>query len=274
MRKKPIAFTLLVLILIAFLLAGTAELKAAAEVRSLRAVLPAGAQISHHQYLPVAYMDFANWSCYPDGGAGCPGATLHSFAMVSVNEGWAVGDGGAIVHYLNGVWQAVDSPTNLTLRSVAMASTSEGWAVGGDYNYPDSLRVILHYTAGVWHIWEEANSPFKNILYSVTMISEDEGWAVGMDGNILHYVSGDWYALSSPVSADLYSVAMVSASEGWVVGDTYFTEEGVEGSIILHYAQGIWDTVSSPTSIPLNSVTMVSASEGWVVRLTPLSTRW
>lgn len=30
---------------------------------------------------------------------------LNSVAMLSANEGWAVGDKGAILHYQNGTWQ-------------------------------------------------------------------------------------------------------------------------------------------------------------------------
>src|SRR5215469_8642620 len=56
---------------------------------------------------------------------------LHSIAMVSATNGWAVGDYGTILHYTGSQWTQVNSPTFNDLYSVAMVSASEGWAVGG-----------------------------------------------------------------------------------------------------------------------------------------------
>ena len=43
--------------------------------------------------------------------AGPTGNNLRSVAMVSAGEGWAVGDGGTILHYTGGSWQSAASPT-------------------------------------------------------------------------------------------------------------------------------------------------------------------
>ncbi len=67
-------------------------------------------------------------------------------AMISSEEGWAVGQEGVIVHYLNGAWQQVNSPTGANLASVALVSVSEGWAVG-------ERGTILHYQGGVWSVY-------------------------------------------------------------------------------------------------------------------------
>jgi photosystem II stability/assembly factor-like uncharacterized protein len=74
---------------------------------------------------------------------------LHSVAMASPAEGWAVGVGYAgfrgravILHYADGRWSQVPSPTDELLDGVALASPSEGWAVG--YS-----GTILHYQDGM-----------------------------------------------------------------------------------------------------------------------------
>jgi hypothetical protein len=69
--------------------------------------------------------------------------TFNGIAMMSASEGWAVGTGGLIVHYSQGTWTRVASPTSQALQSVAMVSAAEGWAVG-DHG------TVLHYARGAW----------------------------------------------------------------------------------------------------------------------------
>ncbi len=184
---------------------------------------------------------------------------LNWLAMVSPDEGWAVGAAGMIVHYHNGVWTRVASPITQeggALYSVAMVSATEGWAVG---NY----GTILHYHNGAWSIVVSTPprsaptaTPQLNlsqyILHGISMVSPTEGWAVGntwteydegsrvvrVDGGdpvILHYQNGRWTKEPLPdfkshfgCSANpaicpmvgLGSIGMVSAREGWVVGST------------------------------------------------------
>jgi len=74
------------------------------------------------------------------------GYSLYGIAMVSTNEGWAVGSDGLIVHDLGGAWTQVSSPTDQTLESIAMLSPTEGWAVGDQ-------GTILHYFNGAWRLY-------------------------------------------------------------------------------------------------------------------------
>jgi photosystem II stability/assembly factor-like uncharacterized protein len=57
--------------------------------------------------------------------------------MVSLDEGWIMGEQGIILRYTDGVWRIVSSPTPDTLANLAMVSPGEGWAVGN--------RTILYY---------------------------------------------------------------------------------------------------------------------------------
>lgn len=79
------------------------------------------------------------------GPAGSSSFGLAAIAMVSADEGWAVGSDGLIVHLLHGSWSRVPSPTGQTLWSLAFVSPTQGWAVG-------EQGTILHYANGVWHL--------------------------------------------------------------------------------------------------------------------------
>ena len=95
--------------------------------------------------------------------------------MISANEGWAVGNNGVILHYINGAWQVVANPTSYSLAKIVMVSESEGWAAAG---------VILHYINGAWQV---VKSPISPSFYSIAMVSPNEGWGFGAEGVILHY---------------------------------------------------------------------------------------
>ncbi len=81
-----------------------------------------------------------------DGPPGDYLYSLYGIAMVSADEGWAVGSDGLIVHDLNGVWARSFSLTGQTLRSIVMLSPTEGWAVGDQ-------GTILHYSKGAWGLY-------------------------------------------------------------------------------------------------------------------------
>ena len=151
--------------------------------------------------------------------------------MLSANEGWAVGVGGVIVHYINGQWQITQSeqPGSPDLTSVAFSSPDEGWAVGAG-------GVILHYQDGAW---STDGAPLKGVDFSaVAMVSPTEGWAVGtaysntgQTGAIFHYSQGQWTQVDSPTHSTWNALAMVSADNGWTGGS--------QGTL-LQYEDGKW----------------------------------
>lgn len=179
---------------------------------------------------------------------------VFSIAMVSADEGWAVGaenhyrTQGMLAHYQNGQWKPASLPaTTPGLFSVFMLSASEGWAVGYE-------GAILHYQSGRW---SRVSSPVTAALYSVFMLSPDEGWAGG-DAGLLHYQSGVWQVAQSQGSSQVRSIFMLSATEGWAVG---------LGGVILHDTDGQWQVVQPLQSgyANLTSVAFASPDEGWAV---------
>jgi len=151
---------------------------------------------------------------------------LNSVAMVSTDDGWAVGYRtwvyppgefqSLILHWDGKGWTKVSVPGTASLMSVAMVSPNDGWAVGKE-------GAILRWDGSTW---SPVSSPVTVTLYSVAMVSSADGWAVGDIGTILHWDGSVWSQVTSPVTQTLKSVTMISANEGWAVG-----KEGT----ILHY---------------------------------------
>lgn len=203
------------------------------------------------------------WSRYPNSPTQ---SNINGIAMVSANEGWAVGNGGLILHYIGGKWiKYPNSPTTNDLSSVAMASPTDVWAVGGTPSGNGSpcgtsqgSGIILHYNGSQWIIYSQGT---WNELASIAMLSATEGWIVGTCGIILQYSGGQWNPPSccSPSSWNykgLYSVAIVSSSEAWASGDWGY----------LHYSGGQWNL--NPNQLPVETVAgiaVVSANDVWEV---------
>jgi hypothetical protein len=190
--------------------------------------------------------------------------------MLSVNEGWAVGEGGVILHYQNGQWMVATiikksspfgSPLGIDINAISMLSASEGWAVGRD-------GLTAHYSGGKWTLVDQGNAHYS--FFGVSMISADEGWARGWyyKGEAVmfaHYQSGTWTDMSNlgqqnlPSSPDLgppQGISMVSANEGWAAGRG-----------IWHYCDGEWSQAVSVEELggTLETLSMLSPSEGWAV---------
>ncbi len=230
-------------------------------------------------------------------------ADLAALDMVSDHEGWAVGTfypysaspQGALVHYYDGRWTAVDSPALVgnNLRSVSMVSADEGWAVGSGG--------IIHYSGGQWH----AETGFLTSSFNaVEMVSADEGWVAGGHSSptILHYYKGRWTdgGCLGNVQGSLESLSIVPTLQGWAVGAAGFLRQDGQcwlapssrlpslrvpsvymvsaddgwvvdrNNQILHYSGAQWTPVTNPVPtadnpVGLNRVRMVNPDEGWIV---------
>ena len=132
-------------------------------------------------------------------------AALSKIVMVSATEGWAIGGycgcgsaqgtsqpGSLILHYQNGVWSEVTSPSHPLsqyLFDLAMSSATEGWAIGVG-------GALLRYSDGAW---TAVNGPTTKGVLSLSLTSEADGWAVGDQGTILQLQYGAWTLYSGDV---------------------------------------------------------------------------
>jgi photosystem II stability/assembly factor-like uncharacterized protein len=144
--------------------------------------------------------------------------------MVGPTDGWAVGDGGVILRYSNGLWTNFPSPTTTQLNSVFFLDSTHGWAAGNG-------GTILHYDGT---IWLAVATSISTDLNSIVPVSAQEAWAVGKSATILHWTGISWNPVSpSPSLAsnpDLNSIFMTSSNFGLIVGTP--VGAGGEGTVL------------------------------------------
>ena len=120
----------------------------------------------------------------------------------SAGDVYAVGDGGAILHYDGHAWRNLGSLTIASLLGVWGSSAGDVYAVGNE-------GTILHYDG---HFWREMNSGTTKYLYGVWGSSPWDVYAVGDDGTILHY--GPPHELSCAPGAPAIAVIPTSGPPG------------------------------------------------------------
>jgi photosystem II stability/assembly factor-like uncharacterized protein len=87
---------------------------------------------------------------------------FHYVYFVTPSSGWAVGDGGAILHTNDAgrSWQTQTSGTNNFLLGMKFVTPSSGWVVGG-------AGTLLHTEDGGIH-WQERDAGTTAGLYAIT----------------------------------------------------------------------------------------------------------
>lgn len=190
--------------------------------------------------------DGAHWLQLGLGAGNTPVPEIRSFDIPRPNDGWAVGNGGAIIHWDGQDWTEVPSPTDERLLSVATAGPDDGWAVG-------HAGAMIRWDGSEWHAY---SSPTTEDLNSVFVLSSNESWAAGDYGAILHWDGRTWTTVTSPIAEDLNALSMVASDDGWAVGAS---------GTIIRWDGTDWYQFASPTTDDLNAVAMVSAADGWAV---------
>lgn len=86
-----------------------------------------------------------NWECYKDGGLTC-WVNLTSVVMIDENDGWAVGDGGIMLHFDGYIWEIVQTINqNIRLNSLSMVTENNIWAAGYDFSKQHGLILTLEW---------------------------------------------------------------------------------------------------------------------------------
>ncbi len=161
----------------------------------------------------------------------------------SAGDVFAVGDSGTILHYNGTIWSAMTSSTSFNLNGVWGSSASNVFAVGDG-------GTILHYNGTIWSL--PMDSGTTEHLYGVWGSSAGNVFAVGTGGTILHYNGTIWSAITSGTTEHLYGVWGNSAGDVFAVG---------EGGTILHYNCTIWSAMTSGTTDNLHSIWGSSADD-------------
>ncbi len=191
---------------------------------------------------------------------------LVAVAMVSANEGWAVGAKATILHFQNGVWETTTSPitNSMTLNSISMPSSNEGWATAWGTESPGNFGSrLLRYDGSTWSAVPGLTNQF---FRDVSALPGHQVWIAGGGyfsdryGQILHYdgttMQTQWIS-GYPYSA--LGIHMLSPTLGWAVGGAS------QGSAILKYDGHTWQSVTNPTTGVGTALDFISPSDGWTI---------
>jgi hypothetical protein len=144
---------------------------------------------------------------------------------------WAVGSGGAILHYDGIGWNGVPSPTAAPLFGIHGSGPTDIWAVGG------AGGTTLHYDGNAWTV---APNPSMQPLRAVWSVAPTSAWAVGAAGTVLRFEGSAWKDVTAPGGRALHGVWAASADDVFVAGD----------GGALRWRAGNWDpTIVTP---PIN----------------------
>jgi hypothetical protein len=167
---------------------------------------------------------------------------LQDVYMVSSTDGWAVGEGGTVLHYDGSAWTSVDISTTDRLRDVFMLDANHGYMLGwvGTSGGSD----LFHWDGSSWTL--VYHNPTTYAFQRVDAITDNDVWIAAQFGRIYHWdgVNMD-ISWNDPLLRTVFAVRMISATEGWAVG----AYNASTGGLILHYTGGVW-TDYSPSPAP------------------------
>lgn len=83
---------------------------------------------------------------------------LYDIAMISPDDGWAVGDGATTLRYQGSKWKRQGLTIHqFYLTRISLVSATEGWATGNsavsNSRDPNSTATLFHLSGGVWRIY-------------------------------------------------------------------------------------------------------------------------
>ncbi|MEM7129106.1 MAG: YCF48-related protein [Chloroflexota bacterium] len=229
------------------------------------------------------------------------GATPHmnSLDFVDVNHGWAVGNGGLVVHTNNSgdSWQEQDANTTQNLHAVDFVDVNTGWLIGAG-------GTIRHTTDG-GATWQSQNSPLPLDLYGLFFLDSQTGW-IGYPDGVLKTTDGgtNWQKIGTGITFQVRSIHFLDANVGFLVasdldnnsqflrstdgGETWAKVENIDwgryrdvtfvnanfGVVVETFGDTFyttdggnnWTTVSrSGGTIHLSAVDFFDESHGWIV---------
>ncbi|HKP53866.1 MAG TPA: YCF48-related protein [Chloroflexia bacterium] len=213
------------------------------------------------------------------------GEGLNSIDMVSSTEGWAVGEGGVILHTTDGAvtWSQQNSGTNQQLNAVRFKDASRGLAVGN----------VLLYTTDGGQSWLQGSTTVPiGTLYNVEFADANTGFSAFGSNTVLKTTNGGqtWATVSMP--APVGSVQFFDSTNGVAFstsgvlhttdgGNRWTLAPGTQGGFFINHNEGwyvsdnvarhttdggaTWQSQSVPSDTWASDVFFSDALNGWAV---------
>ena len=173
-------------------------------------------------------------------------ADLHGVWGCGPADIWAVGSGGAALHYTGGTtWTKVDPKTGKTLYALWGTGASDVWAVGG-WSEPCGTAIcsygrVAHFDGVSW----SSQTLGSSVLRGVWSSGPADVWAVGHGGAVQHYTGSGWKKISIGTGKRLEDVWGSGPSDVWIAGD--------DGTI-RRYDGLAWSGSTTGTGVDLDGI--------------------
>jgi hypothetical protein len=165
-----------------------------------------GAYTGNDTYTIAQYAGNDTWTYHSTLKAG-PLGDIGGLAMVSPDDGWAIGERGIdgpssvtngvpvpqmLYHYSHGKWQSVplhfnETVSYLGLQHIAMRSATDGWIIAQDQNLRpgttasgfEKHTILLHYDGTAWTQLQTPVTGGDASIITGMSFAGDSGWACG-----------------------------------------------------------------------------------------------
>jgi photosystem II stability/assembly factor-like uncharacterized protein len=186
--------------------------------------------------------------------------------FLDTNQGWAVGEGGVILHTVDGgaTWSHQVSTTSENLAAVSFCNAEHGYAVG------TGGTILRTFDGGIkwWRQkierptdwWGNPIGPEPPDFVDVDMFDPSRATVVGLDGGSYRTLTGgnDWFRQTTASGFDIYGVDYTSADHGVFVGERGLIMRTVNGG-------ASWRIADSGTDETLMSVSFADTDHGTAV---------
>lgn len=171
---------------------------------------------------------------------------LRAVWAADLDNVFAAGDDGTVLHRRANVWTAMDTPTTSNLRGLWGLSATDIWAAGDD-------GALLHYDGVSWTAQGSFTTDFGGVWASGT----DDVW-IAHAGGVTHWNGQQFDTTSLP--GELFAISGSGPNDVWVTG---------EAANVHHYT-GTWTTgIQTGAGATYFAILALAPTDVWVTTFTP-----
>lgn len=153
---------------------------------------------------------------------------LNALWFTDLDHGWAVGDGGTIIHTSDGgkTWITQSSPTNDKIVDVQFSDKNTGWALIEPAANFNGKVLITNNGGRNWSITTFKTNLSRMSMHRMFLIDRNTGWICGDYLSVYKTTDGglSWFEQKKPDASVGYNVKLndiyfLDNNEGWACGD-------------------------------------------------------